>query len=74
MKISKTTVRNYEIYDCAKWQNTIGETLMFRQQHGIKNRGLDKCFACGYKFGSEENHILVSSKIIPTNLSVGSVL
>lgn len=28
MKISKTTVRNYEIYDCAKWQSTIGETLM----------------------------------------------
>lgn len=31
MKISKTTVRNYEIYDCAKWQSTIGETLMFRK-------------------------------------------
>lgn len=53
MKISKTTVRNYEIYDCAKWQSTIGETLMFRQSLGVKNRGLDKCFACGYKFGSE---------------------
>lgn len=59
MKISKTTVRNYEIYDCAKWQSTIGETLMFRQQHGIKNRGLDKCFACGYKFDSEEKPYLV---------------
>lgn len=42
MKISKTTVRNYEIYDCAKWQSTIGETLMFRQSLGVKNRGLDK--------------------------------
>lgn len=58
MKISKTTVRNYEIYDCAKWQSTIGETLMFRQQHGIKNRGLDKCFACGYEFDSEEKPYL----------------
>lgn len=58
MKISKTTVRNYEIYDCAKWQSTIGETLMFRQQHGIKNRGLDKCFACGYEFDSEEEPYL----------------
>lgn len=58
MKVSKTTVRNYEIYDCAKWQSTIGETLMFRQSLGVKNRGLDKCFACGYKFGSEEKPYL----------------
>lgn len=50
--------RNYEIYDCAKWQSTIGETLMFRQSLGVKNRGLDKCFACGYKFGSEEKPYL----------------
>ena len=58
MKVSKTTIRNYEIYDCAKWRSTIGETLMFRQQHGIKKRGLPmeveeihvdeyRCPACG---------------------------
>ena len=38
--------------------NAIGETLMFRQSLGVKNRGLDKCFACGYKFGSEEKPYL----------------
>ena len=54
MKITKTTVREYEICDCAKWRQTIGETLAFRESHGIKNRGLDKCFVCGYKFGNEE--------------------
>ena len=54
MKITKTTVREYEICDCAKWRQTIGETLAFRESRGIKNRGLDKCFVCGYKFGNEE--------------------
>lgn len=54
MKITKTTVREYEICDCTKWRPTIGETLAFRESRGIKNRGLDKCFVCGYKFGNEE--------------------
>ena len=54
MKITKTIVREYEICDFAKWSQTIGETLTFRESRGIKNRGLDKCFACGYKFENEE--------------------
>ena len=60
MKISKTTVRNYEIYDCAKWQSTIGETLMFRQRADI-NSVLRK------------NRILALSRTIPINLYAGSV-
>lgn len=50
MKITRTTTKTYEIYDCTKWDSTVGETIKHREEVGLKNRGLDKCFACGKKF------------------------
>lgn len=58
MEVTKTIVRKYDVYDCAKWEVTIGETLSFREEHGIRNRGLDKCFICGYKFAHNEKPFL----------------
>lgn len=54
MEVVKTTVRKFDVYDCVKWGTTVGDTLSFRDEHGIKNRGLDKCFICGYKFPPDE--------------------
>lgn len=50
MKITKTIVRTYNIYDCAKWGMTIGDTVKRRERAGIKTAIEDKCFVCGYKF------------------------
>lgn len=50
MKITKTTTKTYEIYDCAKWQMTIGDTIFHREKVGLKSRGFDKCFCCQKKF------------------------
>lgn len=54
MKITKTTIKTYEIYDCAKWEMSIGETIVRREKVGMKTRGYDKCFACGHKFKSDD--------------------
>ena len=54
MKITKTITKTYEIYDCAKWEMTVGDTIQRREKAGMKNKGLDKCFACGHKFQSED--------------------
>ena len=59
MKISKTTVRNYEIYDCAKWQSTIGEAI----ERGHKCRGCggiiygryNYCMSCAQRKGFIKN-------------------
>ena len=50
MKITKTTTKTYEIYDCAKWSMTIGDTILKREEIGLKTKGFDKCFSCGHKF------------------------
>lgn len=52
MKIKKTTTRTYEIYDCVKWEMSVGETIIKREKVGMKNKGLDKCFCCGINFSS----------------------
>lgn len=54
MKIIKTTTKTYEIYDCAKWEMSVGETIVRREKVGMKTRGYDKCFACGYKFQADD--------------------
>lgn len=50
MIITKTTTRTYEIYDCAKWDMTVGDTITKREKVGMKSKGLDKCFACKKNF------------------------
>ena len=54
MKITKTTTKTYEIYDCARWEMTVGDAIQGREKAGMKNKGLDKCFCCEKKFQSEE--------------------
>lgn len=54
MKITKTTTKTYEIYDCAKWSMSVGDTILKREQVGMKSKGFNKCFACGYKFEHED--------------------
>lgn len=54
MKIIKTTTKTYEIYDCVKWEFSVGETITIREKVGMKNKGLDKCFCCGTKFASKD--------------------
>ena len=50
MIITKTTTRTYEIYDCAEWDMTVGDTITKREKVGMKSKGLDKCFACKKNF------------------------
>ena len=54
MKITKTTTKTYEIYDCAKWSMTVGDTISKRKKIGLKTKGLDKCFCCNHKFESHD--------------------
>lgn len=54
MKITKTTTKTYDIYDCAKWQMTVGDTILKREQIGMKTKGFDKCFICKHKFNPSE--------------------
>lgn len=54
MIITKTTIKTYEIYDCAKWEISVGETIVRREKVGMKTKGYDKCFSCGHKFQSDD--------------------
>ena len=54
MKITKTTTKIYEIYDCGKWSTTFAEVMEIRERIGKKSKGGDKCFACGYKFQPDD--------------------
>lgn len=54
MKLTKTTTKTYEIYDCVKWECTVGSTIKHREKVGLKNLGLDKCFCCGKKFKGDD--------------------
>lgn len=42
MIITKTTTRKYDIYDCAKWQMTVGKTISLREKIGMQNKGLNQ--------------------------------
>lgn len=50
MKITKTTTKTYDVYDCAKWRMSIGDTIISREKVGMKTRDFDKCFICKKKF------------------------
>ena len=50
MIITKTTTRKYEIYDCAKWQMTVGNTISSREKMGMSTKGLNQCFVCKREF------------------------
>lgn len=54
MIITKTTTRKYDIYDCAKWQMTVGKTISSREKMGMSNKGLDQCFACKKSFNYDD--------------------
>lgn len=54
MKITKTITKTYEIYDCAKWEMYVGETIMRREKIGMKTKDMTNCFACGHKFQSND--------------------
>lgn len=52
MKIARTYTKTYDIYKSYKWYTTFGETMITREKiyKDTHNKGLDKCFVCGYKF------------------------
>ena len=50
MKITKTTTKTYDVYDCAKWGMSVGDTIAKREKVGMKSSGLDKCFICKKEF------------------------
>lgn len=56
MKITKKHTTTYEIYEAHKWMATFGETMDAREKvyKDARNKGLDKCFACGYKFKDDD--------------------
>ena len=56
MKITKTSVKSYDIYDAIEWEFTFGETMETRKKaFGNKNdKYLEKCFICGHKFQESE--------------------
>lgn len=53
MKITKTITKTYKIYDCVKWEMTVGDTIVKREKVGLKTKGLDKCFCCRINFSSD---------------------
>lgn len=54
MKINRTTTKTYDIFDCAKWEMSVGDTILKREMIGMKSGGLDKCFSCKKKFESTD--------------------
>lgn len=54
MIITKTTTRKYDIYDCAKWQMTVGKTISSREKIGMSTRGLNQCFVCKKSFNYDD--------------------
>lgn len=50
MIITKTTTRKYDIYDCAKWQMTAGNTIAQRERLHMSTKGLNQCFVCKKTF------------------------
>ena len=54
MKINRTTTKTYDIFDCAKWEMSVGATILKREMIGMKSGGLDKCFSCKKKFESTD--------------------
>lgn len=54
MIITKTTTRKYDIYDCAKWQMTVGNTISSREKMGMSTKGLNQCFACKRIFNYDD--------------------
>ncbi len=54
MKISRTTTKTYDIFDCAKWEMSVGDTILKREEIGMKSGGLDKCFSCKKMFESTD--------------------
>lgn len=62
MKITKRFTRKYEVYDCAEWMSTFGDTISYRKTLGLNNKGLSKCFICGKKFNDDEYPYLAAVK------------
>ena len=54
MIVTKTTTRNYDIYDCAKWQMTVGNTIAAREKVHMSTNGLNSCFACKRSLNYDE--------------------
>lgn len=52
MIITKTTTRKYDIYDCAKWQMTVGNTISSREKMGMSTA--NQCFACKRIFNYDD--------------------
>ena len=54
MIVKKITSKNYDIYDCAKWEMTVKDTIKKRREVGLKTKGLDRCFVCDKKFEGDD--------------------
>lgn len=54
MIINKTTTRKYDIYDCAKWKMTVGNTISSREKMGMSTKGLNQCFVCKKNLNYDE--------------------
>lgn len=53
MIIKKTTTRIYDVYDCARWDTSVKDTISVREKYGMKTVGLDKCFICEKRFDGD---------------------
>lgn len=54
MIATKITTRKYDIYDCAKWQMTVGNTISLRENMGMSTKGFNQCFVCKKKFNYDD--------------------
>lgn len=54
MIIEKVTIRKYDIYDCAKWQMTVGNTIAAREKMCMTTKGLNQCFVCKKLFDYDD--------------------
>ena len=54
MIITKTVARKYDIYDCAKWQMTVGNTIAGRERLHMSTKGMNQCFACKKTFNYDD--------------------
>lgn len=54
MIITKTTTRKYDIYDCAKWQMTVGNTISSIEKMGMTTKEFNRCFVCKRTFNYDD--------------------
>ncbi len=63
MKITKTTVTEYEVEPLImKWHITVGQFISTRKRLGINSEGYEKCFICDKQFKDDFYPSFISVK------------